>query len=50
MKAADAEEYERFPQGGMTLFDRVTPFMVGAGDMIANLNTRVRSLCKKQTV
>ncbi|ESY53105.1 MULTISPECIES: hypothetical protein [unclassified Mesorhizobium] len=50
MKATEAKEYERIPQGGMTLFDGVTPFMVGAGDMIANLNTRVQSLCEKQTI
>lgn len=50
MKATEAEEYKRFPQGGMTLFDGVTPFMVGAGDMILNLNTRVQSLSEKKTL
>ncbi len=50
MKASEAEGYERVPEGGMTLFDGVTPFMVGAGDMVANLNARLKSMCEKPTV
>lgn len=50
MRANGSGEYERFPEGSMTLFDGVTPFIVGGGDMVANLNGRLRSLCDKPTV
>ncbi|WP_224545765.1 hypothetical protein [Mesorhizobium sp. CA16] len=49
MKTTEAEEYQRFPESGITLFDGVTPFMVGGGDMVANLNARLKSICDKPT-
>lgn len=49
MKEEGAKGYDRFPKMGMTLFDGVTPFMVGGGDMIANLNKRLKSACENPT-
>lgn len=50
MRAEEAEGYKRSPEGGMTLFDGVTPFMVGDGDMVANLSARLKLLSENPTV
>ncbi|MBZ9990508.1 hypothetical protein LB572_25730 [Mesorhizobium sp. BH1-1-5] len=50
MKDNEPGEYERLPEGSTTLFDGVTPFIVGGGDMVANLNARLKSLCEKPTI